>query len=123
MSAGLGIFLVSFIAPYMRRALATTVPEIIGRRYGKTSYVITSVLSFLALIALAGAQITATATIVNVLTGFDMTMAILISGLVVVFYTYLGGMWSVTLTDFVQFFCIVFGFAIAVPFALTILVG
>ncbi len=117
-SAGLGIFLVSFIAPYMRRALATTVPEIIGRRYGKTSYVITSVLSFLALIALAGAQITATATIVNVLTGFDMTMAILISGLVVVFYTYLGGMWSVTLTDFVQFFCIVFGFAIAVPFAL-----
>lgn len=117
-SAGIGILLCSFIAPLMRRAMATTVPEIIGRRYGTSSYAISSILSFVASIALAAVQITATATIVHVLTGFDLTWAILISGIVVVFYTYLGGMWSVTLTDFVQFFIIVFGFAIAVPFAL-----
>jgi solute:Na+ symporter, SSS family len=117
-SAGIGILLCSFIAPLMRRAMATTVPEIIGRRYGTSSYAISSILSFVASIALAAVQITATATIVHVLTGFDLTWAILISGVVVVFYTYLGGMWSVTLTDFVQFFIIVFGFAIAVPFAL-----
>ncbi|MEC1524513.1 hypothetical protein P9D43_21140 [Neobacillus niacini] len=117
-AAGIGILLCSFIAPLMRRAMATTVPEIIGRRYGTSSYAISSFLSFVASIALAAVQITATATIVHVLTGFDLTWAILISGVVVVFYTYLGGMWSVTLTDFVQFFIIVFGFAIAVPFAL-----
>lgn len=117
-ASGIGIFLVSFIAPYMRRAMATTVPEIIGRRYGTPSHAITSVLSLIALVALAAAQITATASVVNVLTGFNYTSAILISGVVVVFYTWLGGMWSVTLTDFVQFFCIVIGFAVAVPFAL-----
>lgn len=117
-SAGIGILLCSFIAPLMRRAMATTVPEIIGRRYGTSSYAISSILSFVASIALAAVQITATATIVHVLTGFNLTWAILISGIAVVFYTYLGGMWSVTLTDFVQFFIIVFGFAIAVPFAL-----
>ncbi|AZU64474.1 sodium:solute symporter family transporter [Neobacillus mesonae] len=117
-SAGIGILLVSFVAPYMRKAMATTVPEIIGRRYGKSSYAISSFLSFIASIALAAVQITATASIVHVLTGFNLTWAILIAGLGVVFYTYLGGMWSVTLTDFVQFFIIVFGFAIAVPFAL-----
>lgn len=122
-ATGLGIFLVSFIAPFMRRAMATTVPEIIGRRYGAGSYLITTVLSLLALVALGAAQITATATIVHVLTGFDSSWAILISGVVVVFYTWLGGMWSVTLTDFVQFFLIVFGFAIAVPVALSMLDG
>ncbi|WP_153126795.1 sodium:solute symporter family protein [Peribacillus tepidiphilus] len=118
-AAGIGIFLVSFVAPYMRKAMATTVPEIIGKRYGKSSYVITSLLSILSLTLLTAVQITATATIINVLTGFSMEGAILIAGIGVVFYTYLGGMWSVTLTDFVQFFLIVFGFAIAVPFALS----
>ncbi|MFJ8258549.1 sodium:solute symporter [Peribacillus asahii] len=118
-SAGIGILLVSFIAPFMRRAMATTVPEIIGRRYGKSSYAFSSILSVIASTALAAVQITATATIVHILTGFNLTWAILISGVVVVFYTYLGGMWSVTLTDFVQFFIIVFGFAIAVPYALS----
>jgi solute:Na+ symporter, SSS family len=118
-AAGIGIFLVSFVAPYMRKAMATTVPEIIGRRYGKSSYIITSILSIVSLTVLTAVQITATATIINVLTGFSMVGAILIAGVGVVFYTYLGGMWSVTLTDFVQFFLIVFGFAIAVPFALS----
>ncbi|WP_438315388.1 sodium:solute symporter family transporter [Sporosarcina sp. FA9] len=118
-SAGIGIILVSFVAPFMRKAMATTVPEIIGRRYGRSSHAISSFLSVIASVALTAVQITATATIVHVLTGFDLTWAILISGIVVVFYTYLGGMWSVTLTDFVQFFIIVIGFAIAVPFALS----
>ena len=122
-ATGLGIFLVSFIAPRMRRVMATTVPEIIGRRYGKSSHAVTSIVALVALVGLAAAQIVATATIVNVLTGFDMHWAVIVSGLIVVFYTWLGGMWSVTLTDFVQFFCIVFGFAIAVPFALNNLHG
>lgn len=116
-SAGIAIVLVSFVAPYMRKAMATTVPEIIGRRYGKSSQLIASVLSLVASSALTAVQITATASIVHVLTDFSLSWAIIISGTIVVFYTFLGGMWSVTLTDFVQFFIIVFGFAIAVPFA------
>lgn len=117
--AAIGILLVSFIAPQLRRAMATTVPEIIGRRYGKTSQTLTAVLGFVALVALAAVQITATATIVTALTGLDAVPAIIITGLGVVLYTWLGGMWSVTLTDFVQFFFIVFGFALALPFALS----
>lgn len=117
--AGIGILLVSFIAPMLRRSMATTVPEIIGRRYGKAPQLLSAILGAFALFALAAVQITATATIVSVLTGFPAVPAIIITGLGVVFYTWLGGMWSVTLTDFVQFFFIVFGFAAAVPFALS----
>lgn len=118
-AAGIGLILVSFIAPLLRRAMATTVPEIIGRRFGTSSYVISSILSIVSLITLGGVQITATATIVTVLLGVNFNIAIIISGVVVTFYTMKGGMWAVTLTDFVQFFFILFGFAIAVPFALS----
>jgi len=117
-AAGIGIFLVSFVAPQLRRAMATTVPEVIGRRYGSAPQTLTALLGFVALVALAAVQITATATIVTALTGFPAVPAIIVTGVGVVLYTWLGGMWSVTLTDFVQFFFIVFGFAAALPVAL-----
>ncbi|MFG1955783.1 sodium:solute symporter [Micromonospora sp. NPDC048830] len=117
-SAGIGILLVTLIAPALRRSMATTVPEILARRYGKGSQTVTSVVSVVSLTALTAVQITATATIASVLGGVEMRTAIVITGIGTIIYTWLGGMWSVTLTDFVQFFLIVFGFAIAVPFAL-----
>ena len=88
------------------------------RRFGTSAYLISSLLSIISLITLAGVQITATATVLSVLLQMDFNTAILISGAVVTFYTMIGGMWSVTLTDFVQFFIILFGFALAIPFAL-----
>lgn len=99
--------------------MATTVPEIIGRRFGASSHLITSILSMLATITLAGVQITATATIISVLTGgLSTELAILICGAVLVIYTMSGGMWSVTMTDVIHFFVLVGGFTIAVPFVL-----
>ncbi len=83
-SAGIGVILVAFIAPLLRRAMATTVPEIIGRRFGGSSHLITSILSMLATITLAGVQITATATIISVLTGFQQSSPSLICGAVLV---------------------------------------
>ncbi|QHM74670.1 Osmoregulated proline transporter OpuE [Mixta theicola] len=117
-ATGIGIFLVAFIAPYMRRAMATTVPEIIGRRYGKGSHLITSILSVISLISLAAAQITACATVVSVMLNINFSVALLVAGCLLVFYTWVGGMWSLSLTDFIQFFIIVFGFSIAVIYIL-----
>ncbi|VBB09070.1 sodium/solute symporter [Lucifera butyrica] len=117
-AAGVAILMVSFVAPMLRKAMATTVPEIIGRRFGTESYVIASILSVVSLVTLGGVQITATATILSVLLKMNFNTAILLSGAVVTFYTMIGGMWSVTLTDFVQFFFILIGFALAIPFAL-----
>jgi SSS family solute:Na+ symporter len=117
-AAGIGILLVSFVAPAMRRSMATTVPEVIGRRYGVASQTISAALGALALVALTAVQITATATIISTLSGLSLGWSIAITGVAVIFYTWLGGMWSVTLTDFVQFFLIVGGFAIALPFAM-----
>ena len=46
----------------------------------------------------------------------DYKAAVLIVGIVVTIYAIMGGLWSVTLTDFIQVFLIVAGMIIAVPF-------
>ena len=59
-AGGIGFILVSFIAPYFRRAAASTVPQIIGKRYGKPSHMVTAFTSIAALFMATGAQIIAT---------------------------------------------------------------
>ena len=46
--SGIGIFLVSFIAPYLRKAMATTIPEILERRYGTSAHLFATILSIIA---------------------------------------------------------------------------
>ena len=70
-AAGIGFVLVSFIASYFRKAQASTVPQIIGKRYGKASHIFTAFTSIAALFMATGAQIIATASIINVVTGLD----------------------------------------------------
>lgn len=48
----------------------------------------------------------------------DYQVAVVIVAVVVTAYSIMGGLWSVTLTDFVQVFLIVIGMIIAIPFAL-----
>ena len=48
----------------------------------------------------------------------DYQVAVIIVAVVVTVYSIMGGLWSVTLTDFVQVFLIVIGMIIAVPFAM-----
>ena len=74
-AAGIGFILVSFIAPYFRKAQASTVPQIISKRYGKASHIFTAFTSIAALFMATGAQIIATASIINVVTGLDFNTA------------------------------------------------
>ena len=90
-AGGIGFILVSFIAPYFRRAQANTVPEIISKRYGKASHIFTAFTSILALFMATGAQIIATASIINVVTGFNFKTAAIVSTIVVIIYTMFGG--------------------------------
>ena len=49
--------------------------------------------------------------------------AVVIVAVVVTIYSVMGGLWSVTLTDFVQVFLIIIGMIIAVPFAINLAGG
>lgn len=112
-AAGVGFFLVSFIAPYFRRSRSSTVPGIIGKRYGKASHIFTAVTSIAALFMATGAQIIGTGSIISVLAGIDFRTAAIISTAVVIFYTMLGGYKSVASANILHTIAIVFGMAVA----------
>ncbi len=111
-------FILSIFAPNIRNAMVKTVPEYFRRRYGKPSGLLTAVIMLLPLIGLTAIQFIASSVILSVMTGWSYIVSLVIVVLVVTFYSVLGGLWSVTLTDVVQMFLIVFGLIIAVPYAL-----
>jgi SSS family solute:Na+ symporter len=112
-AAGIGFVLVSFIAPYFRKTQANTVPEIISKRYGKPSHIFTAITSITALFMATGAQIIATASIINVVTGVEFKIAAIITTVVVIIYTMVGGFTSVTATNIMHVLFITVGMTIA----------
>ncbi|SHN55021.1 sodium:solute symporter family protein [Desulfovibrio litoralis] len=116
--AGIGIFLVSFVAPFLRRSMATTVPEIIGRRYGTPAHIITTFLSLCTLFVATAAQIQATSAIIETISGGDFVTVTIMVAIVVTLYTMLGGLVSVAFTDIVHILFITVGMAIAMPIIL-----
>jgi SSS family solute:Na+ symporter len=112
-AAGIGFVLVSFIAPYFRRSSASTVPEIISKRYGKPAHIFTAFTSIAALFMATGAQIIATASIINVVTGLSFQTAAIVCTLVVIAYTMVGGFTSVTAANMMHVSFITVGMTIA----------
>ncbi len=115
---GIAFVVLSFIAPKFRAATVKTVPEFFRRRYGKECGLITAIIMFLPLVGLTAGQFIASAVILSTMLGIGYKTAVVIVAVVVTIYSIMGGLWSVTLTDFVQVFLIVIGMIIAVPFAL-----
>ena len=115
---GIAFIILSFVAPRFRAATVKTVPEYFRRRYGKECGLITAVIMLLPLVGLTAGQFIASAVILSTMLNIDYQVAVIIVAVVVTVYSIMGGLWSVTLTDFVQVFLIVIGMIIAVPFAM-----
>ncbi len=118
LAASIAMIPLAFFAPKIRKTLAVTIPEVIGRRYGKISSGFSAVLNILALFCLTSSQIVASATVVNSLTNIPLNVCVLIAGVVVILYTTFGGMIADQISDLVQFIIILLGLAIATPFVI-----
>ncbi|KAK0058927.1 high-affinity choline transporter 1, partial [Biomphalaria pfeifferi] len=66
-----------------------------------------------------GAILAALGSTLSVIMELPTQPAIIVSACVALFYTLIGGLYSVAYTDVVQLFCIFFGLWISVPFAMT----
>lgn len=120
---GIAFVILAIFAPKLRRAEVKTVPEYFRRRYGKTSGLITTFIMMIPLIGLTAIQFIASATILSIMLGINYSLAVTIVAIVITIYAIMGGLWSVTLTDFVQVFFIVIGMALAIPFSLNLAGG
>jgi len=115
---GIAFVILTFLAPKFRAATVKTVPEYFRRRYGKSAGIITAIIMLIPLIGLTEGQFVASATILSTMLGIGYKPAIIIVTAIVTAYSVMGGLWSVTMTDFVQVFMIVIGMILAIPFAL-----
>lgn len=117
-SAAAGLFVLVPVSKYVRRFGHYTLPELLGRFYGKQTEIIASVIIPLAWLGIVAAQIIAAA---KILTGFhSMTYeeAALLSGAVFIVYTLLGGQMSILKTDTLQSVLILAGLGALLFFSL-----
>ncbi|MFF0990410.1 sodium:solute symporter [Kocuria nitroreducens] len=110
-----------FFAGRIQSLKVFTVSQMLHLRYGEGGG--TKASSFVMLAYTVMLSVTSTsayAAIFSVLFPIDRTWAILLGGVVVVAYSVLGGMWSITLTDMMQFVFMTVGiFLILLPFSLS----
>jgi SSS family solute:Na+ symporter len=78
-------------------------------RYSKTTELVSTVFLAPPYIGYIAAQLVAMGLILNVVTGLALWEGVIISALVVTIYTYIGGMWAITITDFIQTIIIILG--------------
>jgi SSS family solute:Na+ symporter len=115
-AAGLSLILAGlFYVAFLRRLELLTVTDIFGRYYSRNSEIFASVLMVPVYIGWLGSQMVALGYILNALTGMDATLGIIIGAIIVLLYTFAGGMWAVTLTDFMQVTILVTGLFIMFP--------
>ncbi|TCJ19673.1 sodium:solute symporter [Rubrobacter taiwanensis] len=101
---GLGVVALGFLLSTRLANLGVyTVSEMLSLRYGGSAGLISAVVVSSYALMIAVTSTIALGAVFNVALGLSPVWAILIGGGVVVLYSFAGGMWSVTLTDILQF--------------------
>jgi SSS family solute:Na+ symporter len=118
---GLGIIaLAVLLASRLTRLGVYTVSEMLGIRYGRSSLLIGAIVMAAYDLMVAVTSTIAIGTVFNVILGLSPSAAILLAGGIVVLYCVVGGMWSVTLTDILQFIIMTIGiFLILLPLSIS----
>lgn len=86
-----------------------TIGDLFRKNYGPKIEMFSSALMIVSFVGYAAAQVVALGLISQSLLGLSLQTGMLISVSVVVLYTFTGGMWAVSVTDFIQSILIVVG--------------
>ena len=78
-------------------------------RFGKRIELVAGVFIVPSYVGYIAAQLVAMGLILSVVTGMAVWQGVIASAVVVTFYTYIGGMWAISITDFVQSVIIIVG--------------
>lgn len=79
----------------------TTMQEIATRKYGKVTGLFTSIAAFL--YSTNTMEMMGIGFLLHLVSGMPFWMGTLMGAIIVVIYTWTGGLWAVTMTDFIQF--------------------
>ncbi len=99
----------AFFARPLYKLNILTFSDFFRLRYGRVTELFSALFMVPSFFGWVAAQLVAMAIILKVLGGVELPVGIAICTIIVVIYTYIGGMWAVSVTDFVQTIMIVAG--------------
>ncbi|XP_012675246.1 high affinity choline transporter 1 [Clupea harengus] len=108
-----------FFAKPMRSRGYVTMLDPFQQIYGKRMGGLLFIPALMGEIFWSAAILSALGATLSVIVDININMSVVISALIAIFYTLVGGLYSVAYTDVVQLFCIFIGLWISVPFALS----
>ena len=103
------IFLALFMMPFYYGSKARSVPEFLKLRYDEKTRALNAILFAVMTILASGISMYALAILMEKVLGWDFNVSLWISALIVLAYTYLGGLSSAIYNEVLQFFIIVIG--------------
>ncbi|WP_049207925.1 sodium:solute symporter [Serratia marcescens] len=107
---GLGIVVLSLaLAKPLLKLKLYTVSQVLSRRYHPAARVTSGAIMLAYDLMVAVTSIIAIGSVMQVMFGLSFSASILLGGGLVVLYSTLGGMWSLTLTDIIQFIIMTVG--------------
>ncbi|XP_070694325.1 high-affinity choline transporter 1-like [Pempheris klunzingeri] len=108
-----------FFAKPMRSRGYVTMLDPFQQLYGERMGGLLFIPALMGEIFWSAAILSALGATLSVIVDININMSVVISALIAIFYTLVGGLYSVAYTDVVQLFCIFLGLWISVPFALS----
>ena len=117
---GMGVIALGILmSSRLSRLGVYTVSEMLENRYGAASRLISAIIIAAYALMIAVTSTIAIGTVFNVVLPLSSSVAILVAGGLVVVYSVAGGMWSITLTDIIQFCIMTVGiFFLLLPFSI-----
>lgn len=103
------IFLALFMMPFYYGSKARSVPEFLKLRYDEKTRGLNAILFAIMTILASGISMYALAILMENVLGWDFNVSLWVSALIVLAYTYLGGLSSAIYNEVLQFFIIVLG--------------
>jgi SSS family solute:Na+ symporter len=103
------IFLALFMMPFYYGSKARSVPEFLKLRYDEKTRGLNAILFAVMTVLASGISMYALAILMENVLGWDFNLSLWISALIVLAYTYLGGLSSAIYNEVLQFFIIVIG--------------
>ncbi len=107
-----------FFAKKMRRFRFKTMLDPLEQRFGKRMTALLFIPALTGEIFWSAAILTALGTTFATVLGLDFQSSIIVSAVIAISYTAIGGLWSVAYTDVLQMFLLLGGLFLVIPFAL-----
>ena len=121
--AWLGITVVYFLAPRVRRVAEYTISDILEKRYNKWARILGTLAIIIAYLTIAGYQFRGGGRLLNILTGMDIMWGSLLTCLIVIAFTMTAGLVSIISIDLLNGMIMILGVVIGVPLALSAVGG